>query len=68
MKVSAAARRLKTGLALWFANRLMAVEICIGIRNRNPGCKRFADERDRTSFDPDYDTLPLEHFAARSPG
>jgi predicted HD phosphohydrolase len=24
---------------------------------------RFADEWDQTSFDPDYDTLPLEHFA-----
>jgi predicted HD phosphohydrolase len=23
---------------------------------------RFADEWDQTSFDPDYDTLPLEHF------
>ncbi len=23
---------------------------------------RFADEWDETSFDPDYDTLPLEHF------
>ena len=25
---------------------------------------RFADEWDQTSFDPDYDTLPLEHFEA----
>jgi len=25
--------------------------------------ERFADEWDQTSFDPDYDTLPLEHFA-----
>ncbi len=25
-------------------------------------CARFADEWDQTSFDPDYDTLPLEHF------
>jgi len=25
-------------------------------------CERFADEWDQTSFDPDYDTLPLEHF------
>jgi predicted HD phosphohydrolase len=24
--------------------------------------ERFADEWDQTSFDPDYDTLPLEHF------
>ena len=23
---------------------------------------QFADEWDQTSFDPDYDTLPLEHF------
>jgi predicted HD phosphohydrolase len=23
---------------------------------------RFADEYDQTAFDPDYDTLPLEHF------
>jgi predicted HD phosphohydrolase len=23
---------------------------------------RFADDWDQTSFDPDYDTLPLEHF------
>lgn len=23
---------------------------------------RFADEWDQTAFDPDYDTLPLEHF------
>lgn len=27
--------------------------------------ERFADEWDQTSFDPDYDTLPLEHFEAR---
>ena len=26
---------------------------------------RFADEWDQTSFDPDYDTLPLEHFEDR---
>ena len=26
---------------------------------------RFADEWDQTSFDPDYDTLPLEHFEER---
>lgn len=26
---------------------------------------RFADEWDQTSFDPDYDTLPLEHFEPR---
>ncbi len=25
--------------------------------------QRFADEWDQTSFDPSYDTLPLEHFA-----
>lgn len=25
-------------------------------------CERFADEWDQTSFDPDYDTEPLEHF------
>ncbi|HEY8523674.1 MAG TPA: HD domain-containing protein [Acidimicrobiales bacterium] len=25
----------------------------------------FADEWDQTSFDPDYDTLPLEHFEER---
>lgn len=25
--------------------------------------ERFADEWDQTSFDPDYDTLPLEHFS-----
>ena len=24
--------------------------------------ERFADEWDQTSFDPDYDTMPLEHF------
>ena len=24
--------------------------------------KKFADDWDQTSFDPDYDTLPLEHF------
>jgi predicted HD phosphohydrolase len=24
--------------------------------------ERFADEWDQTSFDPGYDTLPLEHF------
>lgn len=24
--------------------------------------ERFADEWDQTSFDPDYDTLPLDHF------
>ena len=23
---------------------------------------QFADEWDQTAFDPDYDTLPLEHF------
>jgi predicted HD phosphohydrolase len=27
--------------------------------------ERFADEWDQTSFDPDYDTLPLEHFEDR---
>jgi predicted HD phosphohydrolase len=27
--------------------------------------ERFADEFDQTSFDPDYDTLPLEHFEER---
>ena len=27
--------------------------------------ERFADEWDQTSFDPDYDTLPLAHFEAR---
>jgi predicted HD phosphohydrolase len=26
---------------------------------------RFADEWDQASFDPDYDTLPLEHFEAK---
>jgi predicted HD phosphohydrolase len=26
---------------------------------------RFADDWDQTSFDPDYDTLPLEHFEDR---
>jgi predicted HD phosphohydrolase len=26
---------------------------------------RFADEWDQIAFDPDYDTLPLEHFEAR---
>ncbi|MDQ1396760.1 MAG: hypothetical protein QOG64_2019 [Acidimicrobiaceae bacterium] len=26
---------------------------------------RFADEWDQTSFDPDYDTLPLSHFEER---
>jgi hypothetical protein len=25
-------------------------------------CARMTDEWDLTSFDPDYDTLPLEHF------
>jgi predicted HD phosphohydrolase len=24
--------------------------------------ERFADEWDQVAFDPDYDTLPLEHF------
>ena len=24
--------------------------------------ERFADEWDQNAFDPDYDTLPLEHF------
>jgi predicted HD phosphohydrolase len=24
--------------------------------------EQFADDWDQTSFDPDYDTLPLEHF------
>ncbi|HYL52781.1 MAG TPA: metal-dependent phosphohydrolase, partial [Acidimicrobiia bacterium] len=24
--------------------------------------ERFADDWDQTAFDPDYDTLPLEHF------
>jgi predicted HD phosphohydrolase len=27
--------------------------------------ERFADEWDQRAFDPDYDTLPLEHFEAR---
>jgi predicted HD phosphohydrolase len=27
--------------------------------------ERFADEWDQTSFDPDYDTLPLDHFESR---
>lgn len=27
-----------------------------------PMGEQFADEWDQTSFDPDYDTLPLEHF------
>ena len=27
--------------------------------------ERFADEWDQLAFDPDYDTLPLEHFDAR---
>lgn len=27
--------------------------------------ERFADEWDQTAFDPDYDTLPLEHFEDR---
>ncbi len=27
--------------------------------------ERFADEWDQQAFDPDYDTLPLEHFEAR---
>jgi predicted HD phosphohydrolase len=27
--------------------------------------ERFADEWDQVSFDPDYDTLPLEHFEPR---
>ncbi len=27
--------------------------------------EQFADDWDQTSFDPDYDTLPLEHFEAR---
>ena len=25
-------------------------------------CVRFCESYDQTSFDPDYDTLPLEHF------
>ena len=27
--------------------------------------ERFADEWDQTAFDPDYDTLPLQHFEER---
>jgi predicted HD phosphohydrolase len=27
--------------------------------------ERFADEWDQTAFDPEYDTLPLEHFESR---
>jgi predicted HD phosphohydrolase len=27
--------------------------------------QRFADEWDQTAFDPDYDTLPLDHFEER---
>jgi predicted HD phosphohydrolase len=27
--------------------------------------ERFADDWDQTAFDPDYDTLPLEHFEER---
>ena len=27
--------------------------------------ERFADEWDQRAFDPDYDTLPLEHFEPR---
>jgi predicted HD phosphohydrolase len=27
--------------------------------------ERFADEWDQVAFDPDYDTLPLEHFEGR---
>jgi hypothetical protein len=27
--------------------------------------ERFADEWDQKAFDPDYDTLPLEHFEDR---
>ena len=27
--------------------------------------EQFADEWDQIAFDPDYDTLPLEHFEAR---
>ena len=27
--------------------------------------EKFADEWDQTAFDPDYDTLPLEHFEPR---
>src|SRR6476646_3230477 len=27
--------------------------------------ERFADERDQQAFDPEYDTLPLEHFEQR---
>ena len=27
--------------------------------------ERFADEWDQTSFDPEYDTLPLDHFEDR---
>jgi predicted HD phosphohydrolase len=27
--------------------------------------EQFADEWDQVAFDPDYDTLPLEHFEAR---
>jgi predicted HD phosphohydrolase len=27
--------------------------------------ERFADEWDQVAFDPDYDTLPLEHFEPR---
>ena len=25
-------------------------------------CEQFTDEWDQAAFDPDYDTLPLEHF------
>jgi len=30
-----------------------------------PLAERFADEWDQRAFDPDYDTLPLEHFEER---
>ncbi len=30
-----------------------------------PMAEQFADEWDQLAFDPDYDTLPLEHFEAR---
>jgi hypothetical protein len=45
-----------------------------GLRERHRGhpafalAERFVDEWDQTSFDPDSDTLPLEHFEPRVPG
>ena len=34
--------------------------------SRSSSLRRFADDWDQIAFDPDYDTLPLEHFERAS--